>query len=191
MAGRSARTRRVVAYALAVTAIAVVARLVLAPPGWCRQVIVPLDYQEQIARSAARHGVDPFLVAAVINAESGFDADEVSSKGAVGLMQLMPETAAEQASLAGEGPVEPQDLADPTTNIELGTGYLARLLRRYGDERAAIAAYNAGMGVTDRWVAQGPVEQTMTYGETREFLRRVFAERERYRRLFPHVFESG
>ena len=168
-----------------------VAAIALGAPEWSQRLVVPLEYEEQIASSAARHGVDPYLVAAVISAESGFDAGGVSSKGAVGLMQLMPETAAEQAAVTGHSPVGPEDLTDPATNIELGTGYLARLLRRYGDERTAIAAYNAGMGVTDRWIAEGPVEDTVTFPETREFLRRVLAERDRYRELFPDAFEGA
>jgi len=189
--GRAVRIRHAIRVVLFATVVAVTAYVIVAPPTWCQRVYVPLAYEEQIASSAARHGVDPFLVAAVISAESGFDADGVSPKGAVGLMQLMPKTAAEQASVIGRDPLGPGDLADPATNIELGTGYLARLLRRYGDERAAVAAYNAGMGVTDRWVAEGPIEETVTYAETRTFLQRVFAERQRYRRLFPGVFGNG
>ena len=190
---RRKRARRRWAAALAVVGVAlgVAAAIPLRVPEWPQRLVVPLQYEEQIANSAARHGVDPYLVAAVISAESGFDASGVSSKGAVGLMQLMPETASEQAAVTGQGPVGPEDLTDPATNIELGTGYLARLLRRYGDERTAIAAYNAGMGVTDRWIAEGPVEDTVTFPETREFLRRVLAERDRYRELFPDAFEGA
>ena len=184
-------TRRRTAFAVLCVALGVAAVGALGAPGWLQRLVTPMAYQQQIAASAERHGVDPYLVAAVISAESGFDAGGISSKGAVGLMQLMPDTAAEQAAVSGQGRLGPGDLADPATNIELGTGYLARLLRRYGDERAAIAAYNAGMGVTDRWVAQGPVEETITFGETRAFLRRVLAERDRYRVLFPNAFGSG
>ena len=186
---RRKRTKRCWTAVLALAGVSLgVAAIALGAPEWSQRLVVPLEYEEQIASSAARHGVDPYLVAAVISAESGFDAGGVSSKGAVGLMQLMPETAAEQAAVTGRSPVGPEDLTDPATNIELGTGYLARLLRRYGDERAAIAAYNAGMGVTDRWITEGPVEDTVAFPETREFLRRVLAERDRYRELFPDAF---
>ena len=187
MRRKGAKRRWTAVLALAGVSLGVAA-IALGAPEWSQRLVVPLEYEEQIASSAARHGVDPYLVAAVISAESGFDAGGVSSKGAVGLMQLMPETAAEQAAVTGRSPVGPEDLTDPATNIELGTGYLARLLRRYGDERAAIAAYNAGMGVTDQWIAEGPVEDTVAFPETREFLRRVLAERDRYKELFPDAF---
>jgi soluble lytic murein transglycosylase len=171
-----------------VVTLGVTAMLAASGPVWYQRLFHPLAYEGQIAASAARHGVDPYLVAAVISAESGFDADGVSPKGAVGLMQLMPETAAEEAATVGLAPVTGDALSDPEFNIELGTTHLARLLERYGDVNAAVVAYNAGMGTTDTWLANGPIESTVAFDETRAYLERVLSERERYRELYPDAF---
>ena len=108
---------------------------------------------------ARRHGLDPRLVLAVASVESGFRSDAVSPKGAQGLMQLMPATA---ASL---GVVDP---LDPETNLEGGTRYLAELIALYdGDLTKALAAYNAGPGAVKRHGGVPP------YRETRAYLKKV------------------
>jgi soluble lytic murein transglycosylase-like protein len=110
---------------------------------------------------AGRFGLDPALVMAVIEVESGRDPTALSPKGAVGLMQVMPETAA----LVGFP--EP---ADPASNLAAGCGYLATLLDSFGgDVELALAAYNAGPGAVRRWGTIPP------YRETREFVQRVGA----------------
>jgi soluble lytic murein transglycosylase-like protein len=114
-----------------------------------------------LTSAAARAGLDPALVLAVIEAESGHDPEAVSTKGAVGLMQILPETAA----LMGFA-----EVADPATNLEAGCRYLASLIDRFGgDVELALAAYNAGPGAVRRWGAIPP------YRETREFIARVRA----------------
>jgi len=123
-------------------------------------------YEESIAATAMRHGLDPALVRAVIEAESGYDPQAVSAKGALGLMQILPETAALM------GLPEP---ADPASNLEAGCRYLAALQDIFGgDVELALAAYNAGPGAVRRWGTVPP------YRETRGFVRRVG---ETYRRL--------
>ena len=112
------------------------------------KLLYPLRYESEILASSKRHGLDPYLVAAVIETESGWDANAESSQGAYGLMQLMPETAQD---VVARGLVDPETwsaaaLDDPQTNIELGCGYLAYLLGYFnGSVDKAIAAYNAGM----------------------------------------------
>ncbi|MGA7922021.1 MAG: lytic transglycosylase domain-containing protein [Candidatus Acidiferrales bacterium] len=109
--------------------------------------------------SAARHQVDPALVKAVINTESGWNTHAVSNKGAVGLMQLIPGT----AQRFGVG-----NLFDPAQNVEGGTTYLKSLLDRYdGDLNKSLAAYNAGEGAVDR---SGGVP---AYRETQNYVRKV------------------
>ena len=98
--------------------------------------------------AAKTYAVDPVLVASVINAESGFDKTKVSPKQAVGLMQLLPSTAAAMA------PGEEIDLFDPTTNITLGVKYLAYLIGKFGDIDTALFAYNAGEGNVARWLSE-------------------------------------
>jgi soluble lytic murein transglycosylase-like protein len=115
---------------------------------------------EIILREAARHGVRPELVRAVIRVESAFDPHARSAKGAMGLMQLMPTTASDLRV------VNPYD---PKQNIRGGVAYLRRLLDRYdNDEELALAAYNAGPGTVARYGNQVP-----PFRETRAYLQRV------------------
>jgi soluble lytic murein transglycosylase-like protein len=113
-----------------------------------------------IHKHAAMHSLRPELVRAVIQVESGFNPRARSPKGAMGLMQLMPATAAE---LGVQHPYDPED------NIRGGTRYLRQLLDRYnGDERLALAAYNAGSGAVDKYGRNVP-----PYRETRDYVRKV------------------
>jgi soluble lytic murein transglycosylase-like protein len=122
--------------------------------------------EELVVTTAQRYGIDPALVLAVIVAESGNDPGAVSAKGAVGLMQILPDTAA----LVGVPSAH-----DSASNIEAGCRYLGGLLASFGgDVELALAAYNAGPGAVRRWGTVPP------YRETREFVRRVGAT---YRRL--------
>jgi soluble lytic murein transglycosylase-like protein len=117
-------------------------------------------YEDLILEHATRHDVDPNLVRAVIQAESGFDPHARSPKGAMGLMQLMPETAAEYGV---------DNAYDPAANIGAGVAYLKSLLVRYdGDESLALAAYNAGPGAVQKYGNTVP-----PYRETREYVARV------------------
>ena len=120
----------------------------------------PPDRLDRIVREAAeRHQVDPALVKAVISTESGWNPQAVSRKGAVGLMQLIPET----AQRFGVG-----NPYDPAQNVEAGTTYLKSLLDRYdGDLNKSLAAYNAGEGAVDR---SGGVP---AFRETRQYVQKV------------------
>jgi hypothetical protein len=120
-------------------------------------------YGELIYETARRHEVSPDLVAAMVRAESAFDAAAVSHKGARGLMQLMPATALRFG-------VPPDSLFDPEQNLEAGVGYLRWLTERYPDAPALVlAAYNAGEGNVDRYSGVPP------FRETREYIRRVYS----------------
>ena len=109
--------------------------------------LYPIKYRNEIIIAAKTYSVDPALIAAVINAESSFESNKVSSKNAVGLMQLLPSTA---ASLTDNE----VDLFDPKTNIMLGTKYLAYLIKKFNDVETALFAYNAGEGNVARWLAE-------------------------------------
>jgi soluble lytic murein transglycosylase-like protein len=112
-------------------------------------------YANFIRSSAQKHGVDERLVADVIAAESNFDPKAVSRKRALGLMQLLPETAAHYLVV---------NVFDPAQNIEAGTHYLKDLLARYrGNTQLALAAYNAGPEMVDRYGGVPPFPETQNY----------------------------
>ncbi|MBS3957333.1 MAG: lytic transglycosylase domain-containing protein [Clostridiales bacterium] len=193
MVGRShlLSWHRVALVALLV-ALAALAFTALRGPQWFQRVFYPLDHVDAIASSAARHRVNPYLVAAVINEESGFDPQARSRAGAVGLMQLMPATADELRlrSIVDSGVVATSDLTDPAVNIEYGTAYLRFLIERYHEVEIALAAYNAGLRNADAWAAQGgDIRDAITFPETRHFVVRVVRAKERYEQLYPGVFE--
>lgn len=176
---------------IVIVALGALLFLALRGPVWWQRVYHPLRYETAIAASAEKNGIDPYLIAAVINAESGFDRTQVSSAGAVGLMQLMPTTAMEVAAAEGfNQSVNTENLKAADLNIALGSRHLADLLGRYTDTKTALAAYNAGSGNVDRWMSeQGGTTLTVAgFSETRAYVERVLSERARYAELYPHAF---
>lgn len=152
----------------------------------------PLRYEDEITASAATHGVDPYLVAAVIRSESSWDPEASSHQGARGLMQLMPETAQDMVAkgLVDGKRYSYENLEDPTVNIEYGCAYLSYLLTYFnGATDRAIAAYNAGMGNVDGWAKQDKLlHNAITFPETQAYLVRVNMAKARYRELYPQAF---
>lgn len=116
-------------------------------------------YDDVIESAAATHGVRPELVRAVIQVESAFNPRARSNKGAMGLMQLMPATASD---LGVDNPW------DPVQNIQGGVAYLGSLIREFGDEVLALAAYNAGPGAVNRYGQRVP-----PYRETQDYVRKI------------------
>ena len=139
-------------------------------PTWYQRLRYPLRYEQIVAGHAANYRLEPQLVAAVIYQESKFDADARSSSGAVGLMQLLPETGQGIADRTGGDAWQPGDLLDPELNVRYGSWYLRHLLDKYGDERLALAAYNAGQTNVDEWRERGVGIQ---FDETRHYVDRV------------------
>jgi soluble lytic murein transglycosylase len=157
-----------------------------------QEVSLPLRHDDIIRQQAADKDLDPALIAGVIYAESHF-RDQTSMAGAKGLMQLMPETAAYIAEKSGGTAFVQGDLATPQVNISYGSWYLRYLLQKYdGREVIALAAYNAGEGKVDEWVADASARgetfraaDHIPFAETRHYVDNVLDARERYRRTYP------
>jgi soluble lytic murein transglycosylase len=167
--------------AIAVGVIVAVAVLQGSKPGWWERLWYPLEYTQIVRGHARNYDLDPALLAAVIYQESKFKADAKSSSGAIGLMQLLPDTAKGIALHTGGSRFEVSDLYDPEINVRYGTWYLRHLLRKYHDERTALAAYNAGQDNVDRWLAAGG---EIAFAETRHYVDRVEELKGIYRRAY-------
>ncbi len=150
----------------------------------------PLEYEEYIYKYGEMYGIPYDLLAAVIKAESGFEADAVSDAGAVGLMQLLPATAEE---LAPKLNIEYDEdmLTDPETNIAYGSYYLAYLYKNLGNNwQTACAAYNAGIGRVKGWLEDGRYSDDgnnlkyIPFEETRNYLERIEKNRNKYTKLY-------
>jgi soluble lytic murein transglycosylase len=179
--GRAA-VKRALALAIVVGLAAVtLATLQSTKPGWWERLWYPLRY-EQVIRGHARHyDLDPALLAAVIYQESKFHPSARSRSGAIGLMQLLPQTAEGIAVHTGGTAFRTSDLYDPEINVRYGAWYLHHLEQKYGDERTALAAYNAGQENIDRWRAEG---RGIAFAETRAYVSRVEELRHIYRRAY-------
>src|SRR6187397_2737878 len=163
--------RRVIPFAILVLAVSVgFVYFRHGEPTFIDRIRYPLHYQQIVRGHARNYHLDPALVAAVIYQESKFRADAKSSSGAIGLMQLRPETAEGIAIRTGGTHFQVSDLYNPEINVRYGSWYLRHLLDKYGDERDALAAYNAGQRNVDEWEKEGVGIQ---FGETRHYVKRV------------------
>jgi soluble lytic murein transglycosylase len=132
---------------------------------------------------SANYDLNPALLAAVIEQESKFRADAKSSAGAIGLMQLLPATAQGIAIHTGGSKFVVSDLYNPEINIRYGAWYLHHLMQKYGDEKTALAAYNAGQQNVDSWRAQG---EGIQFAETRAYIDKVERLKGIYRRAYKN-----
>jgi soluble lytic murein transglycosylase len=139
-------------------------------PGWWVRLWYPLRYEAIVRGHARNYRLDPALLAAVIYQESKFKAHARSSSGAIGLMQLLPDTAKGIAIHTGGSRFRVSDLDDPEINVRYGAWYLRHLLDKYGDQKSALAAYNAGQDNVDRWRREG---KGIAFAETRHYVKRV------------------
>ena len=185
---RFLRWHRVLPVVALVLTLAVCGVLAATPTTLGRQALYPVDHAEEIAAAAERHGIDPELACAVIKCESGWDEDAVSSAGAIGLMQVMPETALSLNSLGvvSADEYDPNALEDPVVNIEYDCAYLGYLQDRLSSLDEIVAAYNAGIGSVLGWIADGgSIPEGIEYAETRAYLERVRSAYDGYLRSYP------
>jgi len=156
--------------ALAAVVVAALGYVLRTSPPWYERIRYPLSYSEYIRVHAKEHQLDPALMAAVIYQESKFRPSVESSSGAIGLMQLTPSTARGIAIRTGGNAFETSDLYNAEINIRYGAWYLDNLFAKYHNERLVLAAYNAGQGNVDKWIARG---EDIQFPETRAYVSRV------------------
>lgn len=164
-------------------------------PGLVDRIQYPLAPEFLADCDRRRSGIDPLVLLAVIRQESRFQSDVLSSAGAVGLMQLMPRTAAEVARREKMPKPGKKELLRPSVNVRLGASYLSHLVKGYGgDYFRGVAAYNAGEAAVDRWWKRSNGDpaaflEGINFKETRFYLRRVFLNLLQYYRIYrPEMF---
>jgi soluble lytic murein transglycosylase len=161
------------------------------------RVVYPFNYRPEIDQALQETGlrdtgIDPYLTAALIRSESRFFPNAISSAGAIGLMQLMPDLARQIARQRWQRDLNRSELFDPRTNIRLGTYHLAKLIEGFGGDWApAICSYNAGVTAARRWWAQKPAEQPLVefienipYLETRLYIKQILADHRNYEWIY-------
>jgi soluble lytic murein transglycosylase len=154
------------------------------------QMLYPFGWRSAVIQAAEREGLDPFLVAAVVREESSYYPRALSRAGARGLMQLMPGTAEVVARGGGIALAGADVLEDPDINIQLGTRFLAGMLKQFQDPRLALAAYNAGPGRLKQWLRVKKVDdieafvELIPFDETRQYVKRVMLSWDQYRRIY-------
>ena len=168
---------------LAAVAGGVVLYLGRTTPPWFERLRYPLRYAQYVRVHARENHLDPALLAAVIYQESKFRSDAQSGSGAIGLMQLTPSTAHGIAIRTGGAGFRTDDLYNPEINIRYGAWYLANLFDKYHSETLVLAAYNAGQGNVDGWLAH---DQSIQFPETVAYVQRV----EHLQRVYRKAWHS-
>ena len=153
--------------------------------------LYPMEYSEYVDKYSDEYGVDKAIIYAVINSESSFESDAVSNAGAIGLMQITPETFEWlQTKTPEDENLDPEALYDPETAIKYGTLLLSLHIEEFGDTEPALAAYHAGRGSVNSWLnnddysSDGETLSFIPYDDTRKYVERVERNIEIYRDLY-------
>lgn len=161
------------------------------------RVTYPVNYWSLIKKYSAANGLDPYLIAALIAQESGYNPTARSAADAWGLMQVVPATGRAWARKLGIRGFTTQSLNDPEVNIRIGTAYFADQVQRLGSVHAALAGYNAGPTRARRWTAEKPgLERDewiddIPYPETQFYVKRILGTAEDYRALYSGGFDPA
>lgn len=156
--------------------------------------LFPLKYRELVSLYSEQFSLDPYLVLAVIKAESNFKPQAISHKNARGLMQITEKTGKWGAETLNLGNYSKEKLDDPTVNINIGCWYLSVLYKEFGDTDLVLAAYNGGSGNVSQWLkdsslsADGKRLDKIPFKETDKYLKRVKNYYEIYKRLYENEF---
>lgn len=154
-------------------------------------LLYPREYESEIAALSEEFGVEESLVYAVVDCESGFRTDVTSDAGAVGLMQLTPDAFSwVQKKIDGAVTMDAAALTDPAVNLRYGVALLSLHLQEFGTVGEALAAYHAGRGQVNEWLADpalspdGKTLSSIPFGDTRSYVDKVVKTREYYRFLY-------
>ncbi len=185
------RTRRRVLFVVLLGLLAVL----FIKSDWLTSLLYPIHYKEDIRVSARNYGVETHLIAAIIRTESNFKTGRESRKGALGIMQVMPDTASWIVEKAGLEKISEEMLRNRADiGIEMGAWYLNFLHKQFdGNSIAAIAAYNAGQGNVRKWLSSGTWDGTIEsvkeipFGETRHYVQRVYYYYNKYKKHYPDL----
>ena len=185
------RTKIALWFAAGVLAMTILLCAIFQNESMQKKYLYPYPYQTYVEAYSTANGVDSALAASVIMNESKFRSDVHSHRGAIGLMQIMPETGEWIAGQLDEEEFVPEKLHDPETNIRYGIWYLAELKREfYGNDIFALAAYNAGRGTVREWMEEKHWKKDfhaiseIPYPETREYVVKVLKNKEKYQKLY-------
>ena len=157
------------------------------------KIIYPKTYKEIVSVYSEKYNVEENLVFALIKAESNFNSKAVSHRDAIGVMQIMEETAKDVAnknSIKIENENIKQELLKIDNNINIGTKYLSTLLEKYKNKEIAVAAYNAGIGTVDGWIQKGIIKsdgsdiENIPYKETNNYVRKILRNYKLYEELY-------
>jgi soluble lytic murein transglycosylase len=155
------------------------------------RIVYPLHHWSLIREEAQKYGLDPWLAAALIRNESLFYSNATSSAGAIGLMQIMPETGRIVAEELGLPTPTIADLYDPVLNIRYGMYYLHKRVEEFGGDLVrAVCSYNAGVEAVRQWAEQNKVAdadewiELIPYTETRLYIKGILGDVRQYRRLY-------
>ena len=153
--------------------------------------IYPTKYNEYVEKYSKENNVDKYMIYAIIKAESNFKSDVKSNSNAIGLMQLIENTAVEMSNLIKQDEITEKSLYDPEMNIKLGISYYSYLLKHYrGNNILALTAYNAGMGNVDNWIKKGVIKsdgsdiENIPYKETNNYVRKILRDYKFYVKLY-------
>lgn len=166
-----------------------------------REMLYPLAFANEVAEASKENSIDPLLILSVMREESRFDPNARSIAGAIGLLQLMPETAFRLNKKVSARLKKADDLHDPMTNIMIGSYYLKNLIQEFKSIPLAIASYNAGEGAVREWIKNGGYSaidefiEDIPYDETRNYVKKVLTSYLEYKRYAEgyegHVQQSG
>ena len=157
------------------------------------KIIYPKTYNEYVSKYADEYSVERNLIFAVIKAESNFNDKAISNRNAIGVMQIMEDTAkeiAEKNSIELDNNNFKGELLNIDNNINIGTKYLSILLEKYQNKEIALAAYNAGIGTVNNWIEKGVIKadgsdiENVPYKETNNYIRKILRNYKIYEGLY-------